>query len=373
MMTKKRLAALVLSLALAIGLTPAVALAANGGLQAGETSLTAESTMRTQASNGISVSPSPCYLGTGQKATFTTVSGATYMGSASSSFYWNASYYGRFTVLKDDKVLATEKVDLSMGGDEDYAWYQGSYSFKPTEAGTYKVRFSFMDGSTEMSRYEKSFKVKKVTALKNCKPTFSVEYVLSGDAAYSKLVGLSGETQIYRATSKGGKYKLIATTTKASYADKKAKAEMGKEYWYKTRVLGKSGSKTYMSKLSTAKFSNVLFGTPNVPTITRAAATIDGVELKWKMTPKKSAPYGCYYYIQRSMQESSGYETIASIRQDNDGTLYLFDSEGGLLSDTAFIDTTAEDGQTYYYRIRAAYEFKWNTKNANGNPVAVKA
>ena len=138
---------------------------------------------------------------------------------------------------------------------------------------------------------------------------------------------------------------------------------------------GEAGSqsfkKTYKSKLSAAKSEPLLYTSPGVPTITRAAATIDGVELKWKMTPKKSAPYGCYYYIQRSMQESSGYETIASIRQDNDGTLYLFDSEGGLLSDTAFIDTTAEDGQTYYYKVSAFYNYKWYTKPANSAPVKV--
>ena len=373
MMKKKLLAALVLSLALAMGLMPAAALAASGGLSAGETSLTADLTTLAQTSNGISVSPSPCHLGTGQKAIFTTVSGATYMGSISSSFIWDASYYGRFTVLKGGKVLASEKVGLSVGGNDDYAWYEGSYSFKPTKAGTYKVRFSFMSGSTEMDRYEKSFKVKKVTALKSYKPTFSVDCVLSESGGYSKLVGLNGKTQIFRATSKGGKYKLIATTTKASYADKKAKAGKGKDYWYKTRVIGKSGSKTYKSKLSAPKCNNLLFGTPNVPTITRAASTIDGVELKWKKTPKKSAPYGCYYYVERSTQKSGGYKGVASIRQDNDGTLYLFDSEGELSSSKAFIDKTAEEGQTYYYRIRAAYELKWNDKKVYGNPVAVKA
>lgn len=57
--------------------------------------------------------------------------------------------------------------------------------------------------------------------------------------------------QVYRSTSKKGKYTRIASTSKASYTDKKAKG--GKKYFYKIRTGKKSGTKTYYSGYSKVK------------------------------------------------------------------------------------------------------------------------
>lgn len=67
---------------------------------------------------------------------------------------------------------------------------------------------------------------------------------------WKKVAGAS-KYQIYRSTSKNGKYKRIATTGKTSYTDKKATG--GKRYYYKVRVIKKIGSKTYNSKYSSIK------------------------------------------------------------------------------------------------------------------------
>ena len=363
---RRLLAAFALTLALAVGLAPGLALAADGGLTAGKADLTTQSAVKTPSSNGLAAT-SPVFLGTGQKAMFTAVAGRTYMGSVSSRFNWSASYYGTFTVLKDGKAIATENVKLSLGEADDWVWYEGVYSYKPKAPGTYKVRFQFMDGKSEMDRYEKTFKVKKVTQLKSCKPTFDVEigYVKSTDTQHPMLSGLNGKTQIYRAAKKSGKYKLVATTSKATYTDTKAKA--GKEYWYKIRVIGKSGKKTYESKLSAAKSEPLLYAAPKVPTITSAAATGDGVKLKWKKTP---SPFGCYYTVHRSEKEDGGYTAVGHVRQDYDGSLEAFDG-GEISSGSAFLDTTAEAGKTYYYKMSASYELKWNQKVASGAPVKV--
>ena len=248
---KRILAAFALSLALAISLVPGLAFAADSGsLSAGNAELTTQ-TVVTVPSSGL-VATSPVYLDTGQKAKFTSVAGKAYMGSVSSNWSWNASYYGIFTVTKGGKKIASKKVGLSVGDADEYIWYESSYSYKPKAVGTYKVRFQLMDGTSVMERYEKTFKVKKVTALKSYKPSFKADFAMASTTAYPKLIGLNGKTQIYRATKKGGKYKLVATTAKATYTDKKAKA--GKGYWYKTRVIGKSGSKSYKSKLSYTQY-----------------------------------------------------------------------------------------------------------------------
>ena len=359
-----RLTALVLALLLAMGLAPSMAFAAGGAsLSVGNAALVAQSAAK-GPSQGVAVT-SPVCLGTGMKAKFTAVCDKTYMGSGSSSFIWKSSYYGIFTVFKGGKTVATKEVGLTPGGAGKYVWYEGSYSYKPKAVGTYKVRFQFMDGNKEMGSYEKTFKVKKVTALKSHKPSLEAKLVTIGNAVHPKLTGLNGKTQIYRATKKSGKYKLLATTTKATYTDKKAKA--GKEYWYKTRVVGKSGKKTYKSKLSAAKSEPLLYAPPKVPTITKATATDGGAKLKWKKT---SCQFGCYYTVYRSAKKGGGYEVVGQIRQDNDGTLYAYDG-GEISSDSAFVDTTAEAGKTYYYKMSSSYEFKWNQKVATSAPVKV--
>lgn len=64
---------------------------------------------------------------------------------------------------------------------------------------------------------------------------------------------VSGATQyeVYRSTSKKGKYKKIATTKKTSYTDKKATG--GRKYYYKIRVCKKISKKNYYSSYSGVK------------------------------------------------------------------------------------------------------------------------
>lgn len=64
---------------------------------------------------------------------------------------------------------------------------------------------------------------------------------------------VKGATQyeVYRSTSKKGKYKKLATTKKTSYTDKKATG--GKKYYYKIRVCKKIDKKNYYSSYSAAK------------------------------------------------------------------------------------------------------------------------
>lgn len=64
---------------------------------------------------------------------------------------------------------------------------------------------------------------------------------------------VKGATQyeVYRSTSKKGKYKKLATTKKTSYTDKKATG--GKKYYYKIRVCKKIDKKNYYSSYSAVK------------------------------------------------------------------------------------------------------------------------
>ena len=57
--------------------------------------------------------------------------------------------------------------------------------------------------------------------------------------------------QVYRATSKNGKYKRIATTKSVSYTDKKLKG--GKKYFYRIRAYRKVSGKNYFGDYSAVK------------------------------------------------------------------------------------------------------------------------
>lgn len=65
---------------------------------------------------------------------------------------------------------------------------------------------------------------------------------------------------VYRSNKKNGKYKLIKTTNKLNYTDKKVKA--GKKYYYKIKAINASGVST-MSKAKKIKVK----GTPKTPKI----------------------------------------------------------------------------------------------------------
>mgnify|MGYP000089043622 CR=1 FL=1 len=69
--------------------------------------------------------------------------------------------------------------------------------------------------------------------------------------------------QVYRASSKNGKYKKVATTTSRTYINRKLK--FGKKYYYKVRALNKSKKgafsqkKAAVPKLKPAKRSQGVF------------------------------------------------------------------------------------------------------------------
>ncbi len=88
------------------------------------------------------------------------------------------------------------------------------------------------------------------------KPTVSVRNI---DDSYLK-VSWSKRTKavkynVYRATSKNGTYKKIATTTRTYYNDKTV--NNNKTYYYKVKALGKSSK--YNSKMSLAKSGRIHF------------------------------------------------------------------------------------------------------------------
>ena len=84
----------------------------------------------------------------------------------------------------------------------------------------------------------------KVAKVKNAGSTKN-----SAKQSWTKVSGAKGY-ELYRATSKNGTYKKVATTSKTSYQDKKLSSK--KTYYYKVRAYKTSGGNTIEGKLTVA-------------------------------------------------------------------------------------------------------------------------
>lgn len=120
---------------------------------------------------------------------------------------------------------------------------------KSGTAATFRVRaYVIKDGqyfygpftSVKTATAPNSTKIKSLTSKK------SKQAVLK----WNKVNGAS-QYEVYRSTSKKGKYKKIAATKKTTYTDKKLKGK--KKYYYKIRVSKKINKKNYYSSYSAVK------------------------------------------------------------------------------------------------------------------------
>lgn len=128
--------------------------------------------------------------------------------------------------------------------------------------------------------------------------------------------------QVYRATSKWGKYKKIATTSARSYTNKSLTT--GKYYYYKVR--GVNGSKV-------GSFSSVKYTKPYLGQVTNLSAyskSNTSIGLKWdKVSGAKS------YQIYRATSKSGKYSKIKTTTKNY------------------YTNTGRTFNKTYYYKVRA--------------------
>lgn len=237
-----------------------------------------------------------------------------------------------------------------------------------------------ISAETEVSQESK-------TAMKDTKPKMEVK-----SSRYDRLKliwepvsGASGY-QIYRATSKTGKYSKVATVkgeSTASYTN--TGLTCGKTYYYKVRAYGKTSEKTTYSK-----FSTVMSGKP-VPSRTKvkdawgSAGTILGTWVEWqgiagatdyevqtrytlngkttswnrkvKTIDDEWLPFKTYNTLYREAKKEypSGYVTgvvLAGYPQGSKIPLKGY-VESTAKKNQAWISGLPQDGRTYEFRVRA--------------------
>ncbi|MCB6992374.1 hypothetical protein LI177_02590 [bacterium 210820-DFI.6.37] len=178
---------------------------------------------------------------------------------------------------------------------------------------------------------------------------------------WSKIKKASGY-QIYRSTSKNGKYKKIKTIKRGktvSYIDKNRKRNVA--YWYKVRAYKKTSGKTKFSL-----FSASIAGVNGVtaPSFVKATGQIKSTPMLivWDFPDiKKMSGYQIY----KSATKNGKYKKIAVIKKS---------------SVHYFIDKKVSAKKTYYYKVRGYKTNKGKTsygkfvtftgKALNGDPVA---
>ncbi len=165
----------------------------------------------------------------------------------------------------------------------------------------------------------------------------SVSLTSSGKAKlkWKKVSGAKGY-EIYRATSKDGKFKRIKTISKASSVTAMLAANTGsKPYYYKVRAykMTASGKKVYGS------FSSVKTCGPNKPSGVKAKA-YSGKKIKvtWKKTSNASG-----YEIYRATSKNGKYKKVKTITK---------------AKTVSYVNKSLKKGKKYYYKVRAYRKIK---------------
>ena len=236
-------------------------------------------------------------------------------------------------------VSSTGKVQISWKKVKQASKYRvyystqksSGYSLLGTTSST-KLTHSSAQSGTTYYYYVRSVKGSKLSAKsKVVSATCDLpqpKIKLSNDAETGKIKicwdAIEGATkyQVYRATSKSGKYSLVRTTTQTSWLNTSASA--GKTYYYKVRaVAAKSAANSAYSAISSRTCDcaqpkiavSLTYGTPKI---------------SWQSVSGASK-----YEVYRATSKTGSYTRIKTT------------------TSKSYKDTGAKKDKTYYYKVRA--------------------
>lgn len=233
--------------------------------------------------------------------------------------------------IKDNKgnVLSNQKLK---DGDTLKVPKKSGYTFLGWYADAkYKTLFNF----------ETMLKEKTIIYAKFMKNPVSPSNITAKSASYDKVQlnwqKVSGVTgyQVYRATSKKGKYTKLATIDKGNsskYIDEKVIT--GKNYYYKIRTYTKVDGKTFYSKYSSHVIGKAVLEKPS------------------KLSIKKVNNNAINIKFQRS-KGASGYEIYRA-----DSTNKTYKKITTLTKGTTYTDKKIKSGKSYKYKVRAYRNMK---------------
>ena len=145
-----------------------------------------------------------------------------------------------------------------------------------------------------------------------------------------KAVSGAAKYEVYRARSKDGDYIKYATVTGTSYTNT-SYIENGNTYYYKVRALDANGTAGAWSSIVSVTYRAASTGTLPAPTVTGGNDAQGRPTLTWKVVTGAAK-----YEVYRARSRSGEYIKYSTVT----GTSY---------TNTSYI----EDGNTYYYKVRA--------------------
>lgn len=130
--------------------------------------------------------------------------------------------------------------------------------------------------------------------------------------------------EVYRATSKNGKYTLVKTVTETSYTDKST--NVGKSFFFKVKAISSD------KNVTASAFSKVVKGTVDLkmPVVTAKSKSKKQVKLSWKKVSGAKK-----YEIYRATSKNGKYKKIATTTK------------------TSYTNKKLKSGKTYYYKVKA--------------------
>ncbi len=136
----------------------------------------------------------------------------------------------------------------------------------------------------------------------------------------------AAEYQIYRATSKTGKYSLMKTTTSTSYTNTTAKT--GRTYYYYVVAVAADGTKSEKSSIVSRTCDLAQ------PSITLTGISSTGkIKVSWKKIDGAVS-----YKVYRAASKNGKYTLVKTT------------------TGTSYTNTSAKAGTTYYYKVKAIHE-----------------
>ena len=145
-----------------------------------------------------------------------------------------------------------------------------------------------------------------------------------------KAVTGAAKYEVYRARSMNGDYIKYSTVTGTSYTNT-SYIEDGSTYYYKVRALDANGTAGAWSSIVSVTYRAASTGTLSAPTVTGGKDSQGRPTLTWKVVTGAAK-----YEVYRARSRSGEYIKYSTVT----GTSY---------TNTSYI----EDGNTYYYKVRA--------------------
>lgn len=157
---------------------------------------------------------------------------------------------------------------------------------------------------------------------------------------YKNINGASGY-QIYRATSKSGKYSHIKTTPATTFTN--TGLSLNKTYFYKVRAYQNINGKTYYTNTVVTSGVKTVLGKTK---LTAATPSYNAVKLTYKKADGATS-----YKIYRSTSSNKGFKHIKTT------------------SSLSYVASSLETGKTYYFKVRP---YRGGTASSYSNTVKVK-